>query len=145
MSYRSIQILGNVGKDPVIRRLDNGSTVANFSVATTDKFRDKAGTTQEKTHWFNVSVWQQGDSGLVSSVIQKYVGKGAQLFINGLPEIQEYEKDGVKQRSFNIRVGGPGSTIRLCGGKSKEGGDSAPANGSGAPGALPDLNDDVPF
>ena len=81
--------------------------------------------------------------GLVTNFVQPYVKKGTQVLVQGSPEIEEYEKDGVKRKAFKIRLGGPGSTIRLCG-SAKDKGDAheAPAS-TGAPAA--DLGDDIPF
>ena len=143
MSFRQITLLGNVGKDPDIKTLSNGATVASFGIAVTDKWRDKAGQQQEKTTWFNCSVWQTGDSGLVNSVVKPYVKKGSMLFISGTPEIQEYEKDGVKQRAFNVRIGGPGSTLRLCGQPGGKNGNGGSASHEEA--GMPDNSDDIPF
>lgn len=137
MSFRQITILGNVGKDPVLRTVGD-SQVASFGVAVSD-WKNKNGETQ--TTWFNCSVWQKGDSGLIKSVVGPHVRKGSMLFIVGQPEIQEYEKDGVKQRSFNIRIGGPGSTLRLCGGK----GDAKQASTAAEPAGAPASDDDIPF
>lgn len=140
MSFRKITLLGNVGKDPEIRTVGE-SQVASFGVAVTDKWTDKSGEKKEKTTWFNISVWQSGANGLVKSVVQPYVKKGSMVFIDGTPEIQEYEKDGHKQRAFNVRVGGPGSTLRLCGQPNGNGkGSSSPADPAPA-----DNNDDIPF
>lgn len=143
MSFRQITLLGNVGKDPDIKTLSSGATVASFGIAVTDKWRDKAGQQQEKTTWFNCSVWQTGDSGLVNSVVKPYVKKGSMLFISGTPEIQEYEKDGQKQRAFNVRIGGPGSTLRLCG---QPGGKNGGSSQSSEPAGTHDIgSDDIPF
>ena len=138
-SVNKVILVGNVGKDPEIKTLAGGSTVASFGVAVTDKWRDKSGEQKEKTTWFNCSVWQTGDSGLVNSVVKPYVRKGSMLFIDGTPEIQEYEKDGQKMRAFNVRIGGPGTTLRLCGSPKNGNGSSAEAAPSEAP------SDDIPF
>jgi single-strand DNA-binding protein len=141
MSFRQITLLGNVGKDPLIKTLPSGATVASFSIAVSESYFDKkSNEKKETTNWFNCSVWQSGDTGLVTSVVKPYVTKGTMLFVTGLPEIQEYEKDNVKQRAFNVRLGGPGSTLRLCGGK---------GNGGQKPAAvevMPAADDDsIPF
>lgn len=113
-SFRQITVMGNVGKDPVIRKLESGATVASLSVAVSEKFTTK-GEKREKTTWFDIDIWQTGDTGIITSLVGPHIRKGQSLLVQGTPEIQEYEKDGVKRRSFRIRVGGPGSTVRLCG------------------------------
>ena len=142
MSFKQITIMGYVGKDPEIKTLSNGARVARFSVATGEKFKSK-GVMTDKTTWFDLDAWQQAETGLVTNFVQPYVKKGTQVLVQGSPEIEEYEKDGVKRKAFKIRLGGPGSTIRLCG-SAKDKGDAheAPAS-TGAPAA--DLGDDIPF
>ena len=76
-----------------------------------------------------------GASGFVS-VIEKYVGQGTTVFVQGMPLIEEYEKDGQKQRSFKIKLAGAGSTFRMGG---KSGGDAAPQAQPKAP------DEDIPF
>lgn len=143
MSFSQITILGNVGKDPVIKTLDSGATLGSFSVAVSKKYKKKDGSDAETTTWFNVTCWQQQQSGLVKSVVAPHVKKGGMVFVVGEPEIQEYEKDGMKMRSFNIRVGGPGSTIRLCGGRPGNGGSSSQTSESAPAGHDP--SDNIPF
>ena len=143
MSFKQITIMGFVGKDPEIKTLASGARVASFSVAVGEKYKDKAGNQQEKTTWFRVDAWQQQATGIVTSLVQPHIKKGQQIFVQGTPEIEEFEKDGVKKQAFKIRLGGPGSTIRLCG-SAKDKGDAheAPAS-TAAPAA--DLGDDIPF
>ena len=142
-AFKQITIMGNIGKDPEIRKIDGGAIVGSFSVAVSEKFKTKSGEQKEKTTWFRCDAWQQTDKGIVTSLIQPYVKKGQSVFVQGSPEIEEYEKDGVKKQSFKIRLGGPGSTLRLCGGTkgdAHEGGIAAPAaNGT------PVSGDDIPF
>jgi single-strand DNA-binding protein len=114
MSFRKITILGNVGQAPEIKKLPSGVIVANFSIATNDNYMSK-GEKVQKTTWFRVDAFQKAERGLVTDVIQKYVGAGQMLMIEGSPEIDEYEKGGVKQRAFKIRIGHPGSSLQLCG------------------------------
>ena len=149
MSFRQITIMGNVGKDPEIKKLESGAQIGLFSVAVGEKYKDRNGKDQEKTSWFNVTAWQQKEGGLVSSVISKYVRKGQQVFVQGVPEIEEYEKDGGKRYAFKIRLGGPGSTIRLLG--SPKGSSENKTNGEAAQEQSPagsqsyDPDDQIPF
>lgn len=141
-SFRQITIMGNVGKDPETRKLDGGAQVGSFSVAVSEKFKNKKGEQQEKTTWFRVDAWQQTEHGLVTSLIMPYIKKGQSVFVQGTPEIEEYEKDGMKKQSFKIRLGGPGSTLRLNG--SPKG---STASIEGSPSAPPAVagEDDIPF
>lgn len=150
MSFRQITIMGHVGKDPEIRSVANGAQVGSFSVAVSEKFRGRDGEQRDKTTWFQVAAWQNGDNGIVSSVIGKYVRKGQQVLIQGVPEIEEYEKDGQKRYAFKVRLGGPGSTLRLCG-TPKAGSDDrqqSSSQSSAPPSSGPSsdpFDDEIPF
>jgi len=83
--------MGRLGNDPETRQV-NETSVTSFSLATTQKYKDK-----ETTQWHRVTAWgKQGE------VIAKYVKKGQRLLLEGRVEYQEYEKDGVKRQSTNI-------------------------------------------
>lgn len=85
-------LVGNVGADPEVRSLDNGIKVARIRVATTERVlnRDK-NETKEVTEWHSITLWRG-----LAEVIDKYVRKGSQLYIEGKLRTREYEKDGVK-------------------------------------------------
>jgi single-strand DNA-binding protein len=82
-------LIGNVGKDPEIRNLDNGNTVANFSLATSETYKDKNGEKQTDTEWHNVTIW-----GKLAEVVSKYVTKGKKVYLEGKIKTRSYEKDG---------------------------------------------------
>ncbi len=146
MSFKQITIMGNLGKDPEIRTVGN-ATVGSFSVAVSEKFKNKEGEQVDKTTWFRVDAWQQGEKGLVSALIKPYLKKGQSVLIQGSPEIETFTKDGVEKQAFKIRLGGPGSTLRLCGGKREGGSNGNDAGGSANAGASApgSLDDDIPF
>ena len=127
MNIAQITVSGNVGADPEIRDV-NGTKVANLSVAVNEGYTNKQGEKVEKTHWYRLEAWDGSNGkGLVSSVIEPYVKKGITVFAQGFPIIEEYEKDGVTHRSFKVKLAGAGSTFRLAGKASADGG-SAPKN-----------------
>jgi len=137
MNIAQITVSGNVGADPEIRDV-NGTKVANLSVAVNEGYTNKQGEKVEKTHWYRLEAWDGSNGkGLVSSVIEPYVKKGITVFAQGFPIIEEYEKEGVTHRSFKVKLAGAGSTFRLAGKASAEGG-SAPASKN-------DADDDIPF
>lgn len=90
MDLNKVSLIGNLGKDPDIKTFTNGGSVANFSVATTRKWKDKEGEQQEKTEWTNISV---RDKNLVT-VAEKYLQKGTRVYLEGRLETRTYEKDG---------------------------------------------------
>lgn len=92
-------LLGRVGKDPEVKQFDNGS-LANFTIATDDSYKDKSGQKVERTDWHNVSV---NFPGLVE-VVSKYVKKGDLIYVEGKIKTREVEKDGVKRYFTEVRV-----------------------------------------
>lgn len=98
-SFNKIQIVGFLGKDVETRYMLDGTAVASFSVATTEKYK-KDGDWQEKTSWFKVSVWgKQGEA------CAQYLAKGAQVFIDGRLSVQEYtDRDGNQRTSLEVRA-----------------------------------------
>lgn len=83
-------LIGRLGKDPEVRNLDNGKSVATFSLATSESFKDKNGVRQENTQWHNIVAW----NGL-ADVAGKYLKKGSQLYVEGKINNRSYEtKDG---------------------------------------------------
>ncbi|MDX1903061.1 MAG: single-stranded DNA-binding protein [Thermonemataceae bacterium] len=81
-------LIGNVGKDPDVITFENGRK-ATFSLATSEKYKDREGKPIEKTEWHNIVFW-----GPVVDVIEKYVKKGKQVFVEGKLASRSYEKDG---------------------------------------------------
>ncbi len=98
LSVNKVILVGNVGQDPDIKHLDSGSTVANFSLATSKSWK-KNGERITKTEWHRVVVW----SPLAEKVVEPYVKKGTQLLIEGELETRSYEKDGIKRYTTEIR------------------------------------------
>lgn len=97
MAINKVILVGNVGKQPEIRRVEGGAVVANFSLATTEKYKDKAGNIQEQTEWHNIVCWRS-----LAERVEKYVAKGSQLYIEGKIRTKEWEKEGVKHYRTEI-------------------------------------------
>lgn len=98
-SVNQVTLIGNIGKDPEIRTLDNGVKVATFSLATsTGGFKKQDGTdVPEKTSWHNVVCWRG-----LADLAEKFVKKGDKLTVFGSISYREYEKDGVKRYATDI-------------------------------------------
>jgi single-strand DNA-binding protein len=108
-------LLGNIGKDPEIRAIESGRRVATFPLATSETYKDKNGDRQEVTEWHNVVFW-----GPVVDIVEKYVKKGSQIYVEGKLRTRSYEsKEGVKKYTTEIL----GDTITLLSGgnRSNEG------------------------
>ena len=86
-------LLGNLGKDPEVRRLDDGRAVANFSIATSETYKNKAGERVTNTEWHNVVLWSP-----LAEIAESYLKKGSQVYIEGKISNRSYEdKDGIKK------------------------------------------------
>jgi single-strand DNA-binding protein len=108
-------LLGRVGKDPDVRHLDNNLVVAKFSLATNENSRTKDGEKITHTEWHNIVMWRQ-----LAELAEKYVSKGALLYIEGRIRSRQWEKDGVKHNVIDIEA----DTMHFVG--SKDGASSAP-------------------
>jgi len=78
MSVNKVILVGNVGKDPEVRYLENGVAVAKFPLATSDNYKNKSGERVSNTEWHNIVAWRG-----LAEIAEKYVKKGNQLFIEG--------------------------------------------------------------
>ena len=96
-SINQVMLLGNVGKEPTVRYLENNSKVAMFSLATTEYYKDKQGQRQEMTEWHSIVAF-----GTFATVTENYVHKGTQVCIIGKLRTREYEQNG--QRKWTTEV-----------------------------------------
>ena len=86
-------LLGNLGKDPEVRRLDDGRGVANFSLATSETYKKKSGEKVTNTEWHNIVLWSP-----LADIAESYLKKGSQVYIEGKISNWSYDvKDGVKK------------------------------------------------
>lgn len=90
MSLNKVMLIGNVGKDPEVRHLESGATTASFTLATTERYKDKNGETKDQTEWHNIVCWRA-----LADLVEKYVRKGSQLYIEGRIRTRSYtDRDG---------------------------------------------------
>jgi len=103
-SVNKVILVGNVGKDPEIRRTQDGRPIANLSLATSESWRDKnTGEKKEKTEWHRVVVFNEN----LCKVIESYVKKGAKLYIEGALQTRKWtDKDGVEKYSTEVILQG---------------------------------------
>lgn len=95
-----VQLIGRLGKDPESRHFENGNMVCNFSIATSEKYKDKAsGETKEKTEWHNLVLWNN-----VGKVAEKYLHKGDMVYVDGKIATRSWEKEGVIKYTTEIIV-----------------------------------------
>jgi single-strand DNA-binding protein len=102
-SLNKATLIGNVGSDPDVRTIGNGSRVANFSLATSRRWNDRNGQPQEKTEWHRVVAWDKGYN--LAEIVEKYVKKGDKLYVEGEIEYRTFEdKDGNTRYVTEIRA-----------------------------------------
>lgn len=97
--YNQITIIGHLGKDPEVRSTSGGTAVANFSVATSETYKDKNGEKKTTTQWHRVVAWEK-----LATLCEKYIKKGSKVLVVGQMEYRDWEKDGVKRTSAEIRA-----------------------------------------
>jgi single-strand DNA-binding protein len=149
MSFNKIIIVGNLGRDPELRYTPQGTAVCNFSMATTEKRRDKSGEFQDVTTWFRVTLWDKK-----AEVAAKYLTKGSQVYIEGRLKLDEWtDRDGKTRTTLDVNATDMqfiGSGAGRDSGYSSEEPDieasSAPASSSSAAAAGGgSTDDDIPF
>ena len=113
-SVNKVILIGNLGKDPEIRYVNENTPVATFSLATTESYKDKNGNRQDITEWHNIVVWRG-----LAEVAEKYLKKGKQIYLEGRIRSRSYDdKDGVKKYFTEI----VGEHFVMLGRKEGEGG-----------------------
>jgi single-strand DNA-binding protein len=128
--------IGNLGKDPEVRSMPNGKSVASFSIACSESWKDKnTGEKVEKTEWVNCTAFEK-----LADIIGQYLKKGKQVYIEGRLQTDKYEKDGQTKYSTKVVV----SDMKMLGSKGES--ESAPvSNDAPASSAAPSKDDDIPF
>ena len=153
-SVNRVILIGNLGRDPEIRYTQGGEPIANFSLATSERWTGKDGQKQERTEWHRVEVF-----GKTAQVVRDYCTKGKQVYIEGSIHYDEWtDKDGNKRNTTKIRVSGPNSRLVLLGSRGEGGpGGGGPGGGGGRGAAEKEAgggppaddfqvsDDDVPF
>ena len=114
MSVNKVILVGNLGKDPELRYTPSGAAVANFTLATSERFKDRDGQMQDKTEWHNIVVWRQ-----LAEICGKYLHKGKQVYIEGKIQSRSYDdRDGNKRYITEIVA----DQMRMLGRAGEEGG-----------------------
>jgi single-strand DNA-binding protein len=161
-SVNKVILIGNCGRDPEVRYLPSGSAVANVSIATTSRRKDKtSGESIEETQWHRVSFFDR-----LAEIVGEYVKKGRPIYVEGRLVYRKYtDKDGIEKTATDIvatemqLLGGREGMGGPAGGGDDEGGGqqrrpaapaSRPAPAAGKPASKPstgfdDMDDDIPF
>ncbi len=94
-----VQLIGNLGQDPEVVTLENGSKLAKFSIATSDSYKNAQGEKVEDTQWHNIVAW-----GKIADIVENYLNKGKQVAIEGKLTHRSYEtKEGEKRYITEVR------------------------------------------
>jgi single-strand DNA-binding protein len=147
-SLNKVILIGNLGRDPEVRRLNSGDPVVNLSVATSENWRDKAsGERKERTEWHRVVIFNEN----LAKVAENYLRKGSKVYIEGQLQTRKYtDKDGVEKYSTEVvlqRFRGELVMLDSRGGDDSDRSASSPGGGNDAGRSFErdDLDDEIPF
>jgi single-strand DNA-binding protein len=110
MALNKVLLIGNVGKDPEIRHLQGGASVATITLATSERYRDRNGETRELTEWHTIIAWRQ-----LADLAENYIRKGSQIYVEGKIRSRSWDdQNGQKRYVTEIQA----DTIQLLGRRS---------------------------
>jgi len=150
-SLNKVLLIGRLGSDPEIKQMVNGKSVARFSIATSNTWKDKnTGERKEKTEWHRIVIFNEG----LVNVVKQYVKKGAQVYIEGQLSTRKWkdEKSGTDKYSTEVVLQGFNSSFTILSSKNSENSNIQQNNESKS--SLPsetdvpsnnDLDDEIPF
>ncbi len=98
-SVNKVILVGNVGKDPEVRYSQSGTPVANFSVATNERFKDRNDEWQERTEWHNIVAWQR-----LAEIVGEYVAKGSKVYVEGNLQTTSWEDRQSGERKYRTEI-----------------------------------------
>ncbi len=122
-SVNKVILVGNLGKDPEVKYTPSGVPVAKFSIATNERFKDKAGEWQDRTEWHNIVAWQR-----LAEIIGEYVKKGSKVYIEGKLQTSSWEDKQSGEKKYRTEI--VAQELVLLGGRGE--GDSGSSRGGGA-------------
>ena len=139
----SCNFIGRLGKDPEVKVLGNGNTVANFSIACSDDYKDKSGEPVQQTNWINITAY-----GKLGEICGQYLTKGSQVYVSGKQVTRKWQdQSGADRYSTDINI----SDMQMLGSKGDSSNEqqSSPSQAPQQPQAKPqnfdDFDDDLPF
>ena len=150
-SVNKVILVGNLGKDPEVRRMTSGEPVVNLSVATSETWKDKSsGEKKEKTEWHRVVIFNKN----LADVAEKYLKKGAKVYVEGQLQTRKWtDKDGAEKYSTEIVLNRFNGTMVMLDGRSGGGGGGDGGFGGGGRGTneapasfqRDEMDDEIPF
>ena len=147
-SVNKVILIGNLGRDPEVRRTQSGDAFANFSVATSERWNDRqTGERRERTEWHRVVIF-----GKLAEIAEKYLRKGSKVYLEGQLQTRKWQDQGGQDRySTEVVLGGFNGVMTMLDGRNGSGGmrsDDGPPGGDSRGngfGAAADMDDDIPF
>jgi single-strand DNA-binding protein len=143
-SVNKVILVGNVGKDPEVRYSQSGTPVANFSLATNERFKDRNDEWQERTEWHSIVAWQR-----LAEIVGEYVSKGSKLYVEGKIQTSSWEDRQSGGRKYRTEI--VARDLLLLGPRGNGGGPQDPThneNNEGQPshaGSSEIVDEDIPF
>ena len=98
-SVNKVILVGNLGKDPEVRSFPNGGRVANFSIATSERYKDKGGEWQDRTEWHNLVAYAK-----LAEIVRDYVKKGSKLYIEGKIQTRSWDDKTSGEKKYRTEV-----------------------------------------
>jgi len=139
-SLNKVTLIGNLGSDPEMRYMPSGDAVANFSIATTDSYKDKnTGEKVETTEWHRLTFF-----GKLAEICGQYLKKGSQIYVEGSLKTRKWtDKDGIERYATGVTC----TVLKMLGGRGNEDGQSGARQQQSqtSGGSVDDLDDDIPF
>ena len=131
-----VVLIGRLGRDPETRFMPNGEAVCNFSVATSESWKDSNGQKQERSEWHNVTMYRK-----LAEIAGQYLTKGSQVYLEGKIQSRKYtDKNGVERTAYEIIA----NEMKMLGGNSQAT-QEQPKYPQGNAKPADDISDDVPF
>jgi len=146
MSINKVILVGNVGQDPEVRTTQDGREIANFSLATSESWKDKAtGEKRDKTEWHRVVIFSQG----LVNIVKNYVKKGSKLYIEGSLQTRKWtDSQGIEKFTTEIALQNFNSTMQILDSKDRQPStDSYSSNSSSKRSdvSIEENDDEIPF
>ena len=129
-------LIGRLGRDPEVRYMPNGEAVCNFSVATSESWKDSNGQKQERSEWHNITMYRK-----LAEIAGQYLTKGSQVYLEGKIQSRKYQgKDGIDRTAYEIIA----NEMKMLGGNSQAT-QEQPKHQQAPVEPVGDIDDDVPF
>ena len=140
-SVNKVILIGNLGRDPEVRSMNNGTKVANLSLVTSESWKDKgSGERKERTEWHRVVIF-----GSLADIADRYLKKGSKVYVSGQLQTRKWtDQSGVEKYSTEVVLQGFGGELTMLDGRG-DGDNSQASEGNYDPPPTDDMGDNIPF